>query len=286
MSHGVLPSNQIAKIERLIDAGKTGLLTLSFNANNAVLCLEKGEIGYIFYKGGKGLSALSMLCDDLAKHRGFVKSHFDNVPVSGNDPFLPLTETVLNRLKGCNRLTTQTDIATDAGHLAPIPGVLLTDNIKKILENTLQKVVGSLASEICKDVFKTTRTLRVAVEALANELPDPALAHTFRDSVRTQLAALSSEQFSFGADEFSKAEINAAAKAGVELTNEIREMIEDVLPLFMGPKASTVCSSVFARTTTLRAAIDHITADMPNPVSAAQFKDVVRKRLMTLESAA
>ena len=83
-----------------------------------------------------------------------------------------------------------------------------------------------------------------------------------------------------------KAEISASAKAGVSLNDDIRAMIEDVLPLFMGPRAGEVCNSVFSRTTTLRAAIDHITADMPNPVSAEQFKDVVRKRLTALESAA
>lgn len=286
MGQGMLPSNQIAKIERLIDTGKTGLLTLSFNANDAVMCLENGEIGYIFYKGGKGLSALSQLCDDLSQHRGFVKSHFDDVPVSGNDPFLPLTETVLNRLKGSDRQSTQTDIATDAGHLAPIPGVLLNDDIKQMLEKTLETTVGTLAKAICNDVFKTTRTLRVAVEALASELSDPALAHTFRESVRAQLGKISSQQFSFGADEFSKAEIKASAKAGISLNDEIRAMIEDVLPLFLGQQANAICTEVFARTTTLRAAIDHITANMSNPMSAEQFKDVIRKRLMLLESAA
>lgn len=287
MGQGMLPSNQIAKIERLIDSGKTGLLTLSFNSNDAVLCLEEGEIGYIFYKGGKGLAALSQLCTDLSQHRGFVKSHFDDVPVSGNDPFLPLTETVINRLKGSNQQhQTQTDIATDSGHLAPIPGVLLNDEIRSMLEDTLQTIVGPLAGPICDDVFRSTRTLRVAVEALATELAEPALARAFRDSVRSQLSGLSSHQYSFGADEFSKAEIKASAKAGISLNDEIRAMIEDILPLFLGPKAAYVCTDVFSQTTTLRAAIDHITANMSNPISAEQFKGIVRKRLLTLESAA
>ena len=283
MSESVLPAAHIAKLERLIHTAKTGLLKISFNANDAVLCLERGEVGYIFYKGVKGLAALSLLCDDLKVNQGLVKSYFDNIPVSGNDPYLPLTETVLKRLKGSGEHATQTDIVTANGQLAPIPGVLLTDNIKLILQNTLEKVVGPLSEKICDDVFQTTRTLRVAVEALANELTDPILAQTFRDSVRAQIASLSPADFSFGADELSRAEVSASAKAGVELNGRIRAMIEEILPLFVGTRSGSLCADVFAKTTTLRAAIDHITAEMPNPTSAVQFKDLVRKRLVAME---
>lgn len=284
MTQALLPGGQIAKLERLIHNGKTGLLKITFNRNEAVLCLERGQIGYLFYKGIKGLLALSQLCKDLQHHQGLIKTHFDPVPVSGNDPFLSLTETVLMRLKGSGQYVTQSDIRTDNGHLAPIPGVLLTDNIKSILQNTLGKVVGSHSRDICRQVFQTTRTLRVAVEALANEMEDEMLAQTFRDSVREQIAALDPSEFSFGADELSKAEVNAAARAGVVLNDGIRTMIADVLPLFVGQRAQTMCQDVFASTTTLRAALDHLTSQMNNPESARQFIDLVRKRLVTLES--
>ena len=287
MNDRLLPAALLGRLDKLVGARRTGLLTLSRNGENAVFGLEKGEIGYVFYKGQKGLSALATFCADLRANPGLVKLSFDAVPVSGNEPFLPLTQTVMSRFKGLElQVETQTDITTADGQLAPIPGVLLNQALKTLLTQQMEKHIGAVAASVCGEVFGSTRTLRVAVEALAAELSDPRAQQTFRDAVRDEVAAMDQQQFSFGVDRISTVEVSASAKSGIELSDEIRTMIREILPLFMGPQAGTMCNEVFAQTATLRAAVDHIVTEMSNPVAAQQFKEVVRKRLLSLENRA
>ena len=280
---GILPAQHIAKLEQLIAEGQTGLLTMSFDGKIAVFSLENGEIGYIFFRGKKGLAALSLLCDELmGQPLGAIRVGFDSVPVAGKEPFLPITETVLNRLKVSNQQTLQNDIVTDTGNLAPIPGVLLNTDIEKGVQSALEDLIGPLAFPVCAEVFRATRTLRVAVETLANELPDGELGKEFKRLVRIKLADVDPSQFTFGADVLTKAEVTASAKIGIPLTEEVKDLIGSILPLFMGPRANAICQEVFARTTTLRAAIDHITTEISTPLAAEQFKETMRKRLPRL----
>ena len=283
MSLSILPAQHIAKLEQLISEKQTGLLTMSFGGKIAVFSLDRGEIGYIFFRGKKGLAALSLLCQELADNAtSAIRFSFDNVPVAGNEPFLPMTETVLNRLKDADVHSVQTDVITESGNLAPIPGVLLSGELQITVSECLQSVIGPIAKQVCTDVFKTTKTLRVAIEALAAELPDDDLAVQFKSDVRRAIEELDERKLTYCTNELPTAEIVASAKVGIVLTDDIKSLIREILPLFMGAKANSICTEVFNHTTTLRAAIDHITTHILTPLAAQQFKETVRSKLVKL----
>jgi hypothetical protein len=253
----------IDRLEKLVRMKKTGSLTMSINGKAALLSLENGEIGYIFFKGRRGLAALSLLSEELrlaGPHA--VQMSFDTVSVISTDNFLPLTEAVMNRLKGVERTSTQSDIVTDAGALAPIPSVLLTDRIKYHLSEIVVELTGPVGTEICSEVFKATQTLRVAIDAITSELPDTETALAFKNRVRRRLLPLQKAGFRFCVNEISKTEISASARAGMLLTEEVREILEAVLPDFLTPDEVHACRHILKKTDSLRAAVDLITTQI------------------------
>lgn len=284
MNGHLIPLKQIDRLERLVLMKKTGVLTMSVNNKAALLSLENGEIGYIFFRGRKGIAALSLLNEELSTaDTESIELSFDAVPVLSTDNFISLTEFFLNSLKGVQKTTTQNDIVTDSGALAPIPGVLLTDRIKKIITQVLVELVGPVGEEACIHAFQTTRTLRVAIDVLAAELDTVEMAATFKARLREQLLPLQKNGYVFCVNEISKAEISASARAGLLLTEETRAMLDELLPKFLTPPEIEACRKVLRHTDSLRAAVDHISSQIKDPAAMKKFVNTVREKSRHLD---
>jgi hypothetical protein len=252
---------------------------MSINGKAALLSLENGEIGYIFFKGRRGLAALALLSKELlSAGPESIQLSFDAVSVISTDNFLPLTEAVLNRLKGSIQTSTQNDVVTDTGALAPIPGVLLTAQIRKLIVSTLVELIGPMAREICLEVFQTTKTLRVAIDALSAELSDTELVSAFKKRIRLKLSPLQRTGYIFCVNELSKAEISASARAGMLLTEEVREMLSEMLPEFLPSDEVVNCRELLKKTDSLRAAVDHISTRIADPSAIRKFQQAIREK--------
>ena len=57
-----------------------------------------------------------------------------------------------------------------------------------VLELTLKEFIGPIANMICADHFRVVTNLATAIDALADEIPNPGAATQFRERVRQRLS--------------------------------------------------------------------------------------------------
>ena len=63
----------------------------------------------------------------------------------------------------------------------------LTAIAQTVLEQTLKEFIGPIANMVCADHFRGATTLAAAIDALADEIPNPKAAAQFRERVQRRL---------------------------------------------------------------------------------------------------
>ena len=144
----------------------------------------------------------------------------------------------------------------------------------------MAEYLGPEARVICDEVFDSTQTLRVAIDRLMAELEHEAERQQFAITVRERIEHLKSSGYAFGLNELSKAELNASAHAGRLLTDDIKTKLKETLPKFLDAATVAQSAAILDNTRNLRAAIDHIMTQIPNPNAARQFQRVIRLWLL------
>lgn len=170
----------VAQLRKLCQEKHTGNFYLLVNNHlHGRIGIQNGEIVILASAGKHGLDALPSI---LSIQSGSVV--FNESPVSGASPVpLPSTQELLARLDGNNPATTTATAESSAAS----PNRALSATAKTVLEQTLREFIGPIASVLCTHHFRTATTLAAAIDALADEIPDPKAAARFHELARKRL---------------------------------------------------------------------------------------------------
>lgn len=167
----------IAQLRKLCKEKQTGALHIIDKGHLlGQINLDKGEITSLIAKKHHGIDALPILLSIESSDIAFASSALSTPRMS-----LPPTSEILALLDGAK----STAIPSQSGVQSSKSS--LTDASKAILEQTLKEFIGPIAKMICTDHFQTVTTLAAAIDALADEIPNPQAATQFREKVQQRL---------------------------------------------------------------------------------------------------
>ncbi|MBL8250888.1 MAG: DUF4388 domain-containing protein [Candidatus Competibacter sp.] len=170
-------SDIVNRLRGLCQEKQTGTFYIIENGHLlGQISLQAGEIIALLAQKRQGLNALPLLVGIRNGGMAFAPG-----PLSAHRMDLPATHDILAILDGAN---TAADLH-QAGPETAAPA--LSEASKKFLEHTLKDLIGPIAAMICADCFRTAATADEAIEALAQEIPNPQAAAQFRQRARQQL---------------------------------------------------------------------------------------------------
>ena len=138
--------------------------------------MQKGEITSLMAQKRQGMDAVPIL---LGVGTGSIAFAESAVPPGRMS--LPPTADILAILEGASSA-----VAAPSPSQAPAQ-LPLTTVSKAVLELTLKEFIGPIANMICADHFRAATHLTAAIDALADEIPNPGAATQFRERVRQRL---------------------------------------------------------------------------------------------------
>ncbi|MBK7984141.1 MAG: DUF4388 domain-containing protein [Candidatus Competibacteraceae bacterium] len=169
----------VAQLRKLCQEKQTG--TLYFLENGHLLgqaSLRDGEIISLMAKKKHGTDALSCLLD--IQNGGIA---FAPGTLSATRMALPPTAEILAILDSF----ISHGAATHSNSLPSSAPPALTAIAQTVLEQTLKEFIGPIANMVCADHFRGATTLAAAIDALADEIPNPKAAAQFRERVQRRL---------------------------------------------------------------------------------------------------
>lgn len=170
-----------AELRKLCQKQQTGILYLIDNGHLlGQISLQQGEITALSAKKKQGIDALSILLDIQNGGVAFAPG-----PLTTPRMALPPTADILAIFDRAEWAATLSHPGTPP---SPPPAPLaLSAAAKTVLEQTLKEFIGPIAKMICADHFRAAKTLEAAIEALADEIPNPQAASQFRERVQQRL---------------------------------------------------------------------------------------------------
>lgn len=167
----------VAQLRKLCKEKQTGALHIIDKGHLlGQISLENGDIISLSAKKHQGIDALPILLSIESGDIAFASSALSAPRMS-----LPPTSEILAILEG-TKSAGKSSQPSMQNSKAP-----LTDASKAILEQTLKEFIGPIAKMICTDHFHTVTTLAAAIDALADEIPNPQAVTQFRERVQQRL---------------------------------------------------------------------------------------------------
>ncbi|HRE54937.1 MAG TPA: hypothetical protein PLP22_09135, partial [Candidatus Competibacter sp.] len=175
-------SDIVNRLRGLCQDKQTGTLYIIENGHLlGQISLQAGEIIALLAQKKQGLHALPLFVDIQNGGVAFAPG-----PLSTPRMALPSTHDILAILDGAN---TAADLhqaeAKQAGAKPAAPA--LSQASKTILEELLKEFIGPIAVMICADCFQVAAAPDAAVNALAEEIPNPQAAAQFQQRARLRL---------------------------------------------------------------------------------------------------
>ncbi|HRD65892.1 MAG TPA: hypothetical protein PKY50_07015 [Candidatus Competibacter sp.] len=171
-------STIIARLRKLCQEKQTGILYIL--SKGQLLCqinLQSGKIVFLQAQKKQGIDAIPLVLGIDSANIAFTVGAQPPVHMT-----LPPTPDILAILEGANLDNTPSQRVRESSHL------LLTATAKTILEQALKEFIGPIASLVCADHFRVATNLAAAIDALADEIPDPQAAIQFRERVLQRLS--------------------------------------------------------------------------------------------------
>ena len=176
-------ARMLAALVNLHENERDGTLFLSTDQNHmATVTLQGGEIVALQYRNKRGERALAPLSRIEQTSYRFDSQFYMFRP----QPDLPPTDVILQRLGAVKAVQPQPAAPPSAESRAASP-LRLSSERKRIIQTTLAKFVGPLASVACQQVFAQASTLEDALSALAEQMPERSSAEQFLDEVAKAL---------------------------------------------------------------------------------------------------
>lgn len=166
-----------AQLRALCQENQTGTLYIIDDGHLlGQIGLQKGEVTSLLAQKKQGVDALPIL---LGVRNGSIAFTQGALPPARMA--LPPTADILAAFENASSATKP----SRPGQQTALP--TLTPASKTVLEQTLREFIGPIANMICTDHFRVVTNLAAAIDALADEIPNPGAASQFRERVRQRL---------------------------------------------------------------------------------------------------
>ncbi len=167
-----------AQLRKLCQEKHTGTLYVIDNGHLlGQIGLQAGEITSLMAQKKQVMDAVPILLGVGNGSIAFAESAAPPARMS-----LPPTADILAILEGASPTAAPPSLGQAPSQLP------LTTISKAVLELTLKEFIGPIANMICADHFRVVTNLATAIDALADEIPNPGAATQFRERVRQRLS--------------------------------------------------------------------------------------------------
>jgi len=177
----------VSQLKSICNEKKTGTMFITSQLNrSAQIVVENGSIVFLYYFNKRGHDAMMLLSEIES---GRYKFQEGSIP-SMRTPAL-VTEDILRYLSAASSGSEETTRAGDdvsnitAQQATTIES--LSDEQKRILEESLAIYIGPMASFICEDHLEKAGDVTSAIKRLAAEIPEEGQARSFSDEMMQRL---------------------------------------------------------------------------------------------------
>ena len=172
-------------LKQLCAQGRSGTLFLVSDDNRmAQVRLDNGQIASLLCRNRRGLEALGILRD--MQH---ARLRFDESFMAKGENDNLSTQAIFDSLVGSAGAAAAVPAA--AAPAAPArqaaPGLLLTPQVKAIIQRVMTVYIGPMAEIICDDHFDAAGNMQALVQLLADEISSPEQAAKFRADIAREL---------------------------------------------------------------------------------------------------
>jgi len=177
----------VAELRRICAAGRSGTMYLTSQLNrSAQIVIDQGNIVYLYYFNRRGREALQAMPEIVSGRHRFQESSVPSLKMEDLS-----TEEILRYLSVAAGEVTYVGDEVQPG-IGGINGdayttMELTEEQRRILEESLTFYIGPMASILCEDHLCEAVDPRSAVERLAREIPAEDQAVRFRKEMLARL---------------------------------------------------------------------------------------------------
>ena len=180
-SHFVPKVQLFNQLNEIIATRDTGLLTILTESNRSIfLRFSRGRLTRLYCRSGEAGEAIQMLAEG-----SMVKFTYANAPEDDQPEFMP-TDSFMQLI----------DPGGDGGAPGPASAVLsgshlqVSDPIKAQMLEIATEFVGVVAEMIVDESFEDGRNVAMAIEYIADAIPDKAQANAFRRAAHEHFSSI------------------------------------------------------------------------------------------------
>ena len=180
-SHFVPKVQLFNQLNEIIATRDTGLLTILTESNRSIfLRFSRGRLTRLYCRSGEAGEAIQMLAEG-----SMVKFTYANAPEDDQPEFMP-TDSFMQLI----------DPGGDGGAPGPASAVLsgnhlpISDPIKAQMLEIATEYVGVVAEMIVDESFEDGRNVAMAIEYIADAIPDKTQANAFRRAAHEHFSSI------------------------------------------------------------------------------------------------
>ena len=180
-SHFVPKVELFRQLNEIIATRDTGLLTILTESNRSIfLRFSQGKLTRLYCRSGEAGEAIQMLAEG-----SMVKFTYANAPEDDQPEFMP-TDSFMQLIDpGGDGGASGASNTVVSGSIMPV-----SDPIKTQMLEIATEFVGVVAEMIVDESFEDGRNVAMAIEYIADAIPDQAQADAFRQAAREHFSTI------------------------------------------------------------------------------------------------